>query len=318
MIRLAIVGEQAAGRYARVAWRFADLACVAVAGTGPDIGAIAEQVGAGIVSDEFEQLLQQHGDEFDAVLVHGDFARRETHGQVAAEAAKHVLVEFPWTRSPLALGELCRAHNRVGMVARPWRFLPCVAIVKQQLEAGKLGQLGLVRMHRWDASGYAGSLVEERMARDLDLVCWLFDAAPTEIYGHGPPAGNSQDGNPGAGNLEDESGYAQLHLGFRGGGMAVLDYWTGLPRGDDYFSLTAIGSSGAAYADDHHDVHLVYRGGRPSACRSSQTDFAVAAQLRMFLDAIAANCPPATDGLPLREVMAAAAQSILKREMVAC
>jgi predicted dehydrogenase len=306
MIRLAIVGAKAAGQYARVAWRFADVAFVAIAGIGPDIDANAERLGAGIVCDGIDKLLEQHGAEFDAVLVHGS-SSREANGLIAAEAAKHVLVEAPWTTSSLVIESLCEAHERIGMEARPWRLLPSVASVKQQLVEGKLGQLGLIRLHCWDSSGAAGSIVE-RMAGQLDLACWLFDRAPTEIYGHGLPTGNP----------DNEHGYAQLHLGFSDGGMAVLDHWRTLPRGDDYFSLTAIGSSGAAYADDHHNMQLVYRGGRPEASRISQSDFAVAAQLRAFLDAIAAGSSPQINDIALREVIVAASESIRQREVVAC
>ena len=120
MIRLAIVGANAAGQYAQVAWRFSDLAFVAIAGSGPDIDANAERLGAGIVCDDFDELLRQHGAEFDAVLihgdpVHGDVAEREAHGRAAAEAAKHVLVEVPWTTSSSSIEQFCEAHERIGM-----------------------------------------------------------------------------------------------------------------------------------------------------------------------------------------------------------
>ena len=48
---------------------------------------------------------------------------------------------------------------------------------------------------------------------------------------------------------------------FPEGGMALIDCSRALqPSCDPYFSLTVIGSTGAAYADDHHNTNLLYKG----------------------------------------------------------
>ncbi|MCP4903899.1 MAG: hypothetical protein GY910_02880 [bacterium] len=47
--------------------------------------------------------------------------------------------------------------------------------------------------------------------------------------------------------------------------MAVLDFSDRLPEGQGYDSLSMIGSSGAAYSDDHHNTHLLFAGGNPAA-----------------------------------------------------
>ena len=52
--------------------------------------------------------------------------------------------------------------------------------------------------------------------------------------------------------------------------MAMIDVAASLPSGGDYFSLTMIGGTGAAYADDHHNMNLLYSGGQPNAIRASQ------------------------------------------------
>ena len=83
-----------------------------------------------------------------------------------------------------------------------------------------------------------------------------------------------------------DRGYVQVHLGFAHGGMALIGVANTLPPGDGYRSLTLIGSSGAAYADDHHQTQLLYRGGLPSAARTSESHVAETSLLRDFLNEV--------------------------------
>jgi hypothetical protein len=52
--------------------------------------------------------------------------------------------------------------------------------------------------------------------------------------------------------------------------MALLACSSALPAGDDYRSLSVIGSAGAAYADDHQNMQLIYRGRHPQAIRAEE------------------------------------------------
>ena len=56
--------------------------------------------------------------------------------------------------------------------------------------------------------------------------------------------------------------------------MALVDHCDHLPAGDGYHSLAVIGSAGAAYADDHQNMQLVFRGGHPQAIRTEEDDAA--------------------------------------------
>ena len=47
--------------------------------------------------------------------------------------------------------------------------------------------------------------------------------------------------------------------------MAMLDFTDTLPEGENYRSLSLIGSKGAAYADDHRNRNLLFAGGAPKA-----------------------------------------------------
>jgi predicted dehydrogenase len=73
----------------------------------------------------------------------------------------------------------------------------------------------------------------------------------------------------------------------------MIDVAGSLPAGGDYFSLSMIGSTGAAYADDHHNMNLLYSGGQPSALRASQGRADLAGQLQEFVDAIGEQRPAA-------------------------
>ena len=86
--------------------------------------------------------------------------------------------------------------------------------------------------------------------------------------------------------------YIQFHLGFASDGMAMIDVATSLPSGGDYFSLTMIGGTGAAYADDHHNMNLLYSGGQPNALRASQGRADLFGQLQEFVDAIGEQRKP--------------------------
>lgn len=164
----------------------------------------------------------------------------------------------------LTVGSPDTATTEIGI--NPDRFLPSRQLIRQQLDSGKLGDVGLVRVHRWEPTK---TQVEDVPAetfglptglfRDLDLVLWLVGQSPNAIH-----AVEQSD----AANSRGRS--IQVHLGFPSGAMALIDYSNQLPDGDGYQSLSVIASSGAAYADDHQNMQLVFRGGRPQAVRSEE------------------------------------------------
>jgi predicted dehydrogenase len=178
-------------------------------------------------------------------------------------AGKHVLVsaDAGWSKEMLqSLAEIAKDANVRFTVANPDRYLPSRRLIRQQLDAGKLGEPGLVRLHRWAPAERDGSAL-----RDLDLVMWYFGKPPNLVY----------------------AVQHVVHLCFPGGGMALLDQARGLPAGDRYDSLAVICSSGAAYADDHQNMQLLYRGGSPKAVRTDEGIQQWSALLQEFVDSIA-------------------------------
>jgi predicted dehydrogenase len=174
----------------------------------------------------------------------------------------HVLVTPRAGLSVDALERLSAARRSGAQlaVANPDRFLPSRQLIRQQLDAGRLGEPGLVRIHRWiplnpesEGTHDAPEVLPASMTQDVDVALWLMGEAPNVVYAL-ECAGEDRD-----------SCSTQLHLGFPGGGMALVDYSNQLPLGDGYQSLSLIGSAGAAYADDHQNMQLLYRGRGPEA-----------------------------------------------------
>jgi predicted dehydrogenase len=186
----------------------------------------------------------------------------------------HVLLAAqPW----LSRGDVDRLSAAAGQrsaeclfLVNPDRYLPSRQLVRQHIESGKLGDVGLVRSHRW-APIAAGSsprtpMFPPRLVRDLDVVNWLLGKMPNVVYS------------------AKSSGFIQVHLGFPDGAMALIDNHDQLPPGDGYHSLTVIGSSGAAYADDHHDRQLHFGGGPPQAVPTGEGEAHLAVMVQEFVD----------------------------------
>ncbi|MGI8977993.1 MAG: Gfo/Idh/MocA family protein [Pirellulaceae bacterium] len=134
-------------------------------------------------------------------------------------------------------------------------MLPSRQFIKRELDAGKLGEPGLIRIHHWEEAGGeldAAHALPSALLQQIDVILWLMGKSPTVVYAveHGERARNRQ------------GRYLQVHLGFPGDAMALLDYSSLHPPGDPYRSLHVIGSAGAAYADDQQNMQLLYKGGQ--------------------------------------------------------
>lgn len=150
------------------------------------------------------------------------------------------------------------------VVANPDRYPPSRQLIRRQIP-DTLGEPGLIRLHHWVSSSTFPAPL-----RDLDVTLWLAGRRPDRVYAVAPDSGR----------------YVQVHLGFPGGGMALLDFDGSLPSGDGYQSLSVIAANGAAYADDHQNVQLAFRGGHPQAIRTDEQAGQLAAISQEFVDAI--------------------------------
>jgi predicted dehydrogenase len=230
------------------------------------------------------------------------------------EAGRHTLLAArPWLTAGVLDG-LADAASGAGVqlaVLNADRFLPSRQLIRQQLDAGRLGEPGLVRIHRWVQRGApdagAGEGPAAPMARDIDTASWLMGAPPEVVFAL------QVEGDHGGGRS------TLVHLGFPGGGMALIDYSDDLPPGDGYRSLSLIGSSGAAYADDHQNAQLVYRGGHPQALGVDEGGKERLALVQAFVDGIAQGQDFTASVSAWRTVMAgadAARESVASRRAV--
>ena len=287
-MRLALIGDKADHRgYAKIASRLegVSLTNVSLADAG--------------------ETLQNHSGDFDAAAIHSAGSRQEELALLAVAAEKHVLLETPAVslESARRLQTACEAANVRWMLGQSSRFLPSMAEVKASVCSGRLGEPGLLRVHRWAPSDSAELPGGRCLWREIDLACWLFESLPTSVYALDNPS----------------AAYVQLHLGFPNDAMALLDFCGSLPAGDDYFSLSLIGSTGAAYADDHHNRQLVYRGGRAATLGVGQGSLDLLAQLQKFQQAIERQQTPSVadaEQQTILQVLAAAEQSLANNQAV--
>ena len=323
MLRLALMGgSDDASQYERIAARIRNGRFTAVVASDPRTArSTAESVGAEIRVDGFDELLAGHAGAFDAIVLHSPGKSQQQYCLLAAAAGKHVLAAMPLAHSRDAALRIISACREAGvrlMVAQASRFSPALQTVKESLDGGQLGDPGLVRIHSWKAAPDGGW---QRAAEDsgqdsdrqrllsglvgeIDLACWLFGGRPDLVY--------ALERNT-SGPSSHDPDYVQLHLGFAGGGMALIDYTPSLPQGDGYFSLSLIGSSGAAYADDHRNMQLLYGGGRTAAIKVGEGEALRILQLQEFINSIEENrAPPVTgaDALQVIDVAEAAAASL--------
>ena len=297
----ALIGAGAAERYADALLRLPEVCVAAVVdGDSARREEAARRLGAGLQAGTLSELLAEHPDCCTAVLAHGAADTRMDDAAAAARHGKHVLLELPPAAGAdalAALGEQCAAASVCLMIAGTLRFLPSQQVLKQRLDSGKLGDLGLLRAHRWVEGAGAGPAPtwQTLAAPYLDLANWLFGDRPERVY--------ACAGAP---------GYAQIHLGFRAGGMALIDVSAGLPPGDGYRSVSVIGSAGAGYADDHHNRALLFAGGDPAARNPGEGNHDLAGELADFTAATCERRAPgvtASDGCAALQVVEAAAAS---------
>ena len=317
MIRLALIGCDSAASYAAISSRLSGATITAVADSDAATAEAARvELGAAVSGDTLEELLAAHGDAFEAVVVDAPVDCRAQLAGRAAEAGKHVLVETPIATSALKADGVLSAAERAGvrlMAGNLARFAPAGATVKEVLDSGELGEPGLLRIHRWESLGTGswpaldeeqGSVVVRNLSAEIDLAIWLFGGLPTEVYATGRRVSH--------GGI-DQPDYVQVHLGFEGDGMSLIDYSVSLPPGPGYHFLSMIGSKGAAYADDHHNVNLVYGAGGTRALGAGQGAGHILAQLQEFVDAVSEDREPAStgaDGRSALQVAEAAAESM--------
>lgn len=199
-------------------------------------------------------------------------------------------------------------------ISNPDRYLPSRQLIQQQLLAGKLGRPGLIRLHRWESAARQSETltgIPIPLLLDLDLAARLMGAPPNVLYAASPSS-------PVEADVTGRT--IQVHLGFPGGAMALVDYSSALPSGNGYQYLSVMGSLGAAYSDDQQNMQLIFQGQHPVAVPASEGIRASVNLAQDFIDGLLSGRDRSTDLQGWRQAMhmiQAVSQSLSTRQAVA-
>ncbi len=206
-----------------------------------------------------EQLFENAADRFDIAVVDSTLPMRAEIARRLAEVGKPSCLNFPPASQASEWNELSAVFQRTGvpwMVANPWRCHAYLNTIQQSLESNQLGRPGLLRLHHWARRPTISRLdqvgIVTLAATQLDVACWLFGGRPTSVYAVALPQSSPSSDR----EMDERTGGLQIHLGFADGGMAQLGCVVA-PHCQPYSMVTLVGSQGAAYADDHHNMNLL-------------------------------------------------------------
>jgi len=316
-IRLALIGCKGnTALWRDIATRLKD-ACFTVAVDSDDaLGkSMAEAIGASVVVDSFDTALMKHHGEFDAMVTNTSSSELTPIALIAEASQKHVILNAPGGDSLPAIellmdGDPQTKKDNYLAIRDTLRSTPSIQVIKERLDSGKLGSPSLLRVHRWRSINHdERAPLTNTLFADVDLALWLFNAKPTEVYALAR-GDRSADSTP---------DFIQIHFGFPEGGMALLDFSAALPEGKGYDSLSLIGSTGAAYSDDHNNTHLLFNGGNPDALISGQGKRHLALEIQGFVDAIIGESPPPVgmgDCLRVHQVIEAIQRSLVAKQVL--
>ncbi len=172
-------------------------------------------------------------------------------------------------------------------LGRRYRFQPSVSALLESLQEGQLGDLGILRLHRWFGEATAAARRRDDLLDAFDVALQVFGSVPDRIYAL----------------TRGGEGTMQLHFGFPGNGMAVMDFAWELPAGRSYESLHLIGDRGAGYADDHRNMSLLYGGNDPLALPVESSEVEIASMLTSFLAPRVDSEGGLVDGAKMRLLM---------------
>ena len=153
MMRMALIGCRAVDAIATAIDGIDDARVVAVVDPdAEDAERAARIMGATGQHETLERLLDERGEDIDAVLLIDPDAVTVSSVDMAAAAGKHILVDMPLALTAAETQECderCRAADVTLCLGISSRHLPAHKQVREALHAGRLGTPGLVRVHSW-------------------------------------------------------------------------------------------------------------------------------------------------------------------------
>jgi myo-inositol 2-dehydrogenase/D-chiro-inositol 1-dehydrogenase len=207
-----------------------------------------------VVYEDYHEVLDRA--DVDAVVVCSPNSEHHHMVLELAEAGKHVLCDSPLSLTTAQADEMIEACDSQGVslgVAHPCRFAPVMWEMKHRVEGGEIGRiltLSATNRVRSTLTGWfldpqlsGGGCIRQQVADALDLVRWLTDREPVEVYAEAAALAR-----PGL-SVED---VGVLLVTFEGGLVATLDAsWNRPPnwtRGVD-MTLRVLGTEGVIEGD---------------------------------------------------------------------
>lgn len=196
------------------------------------------------------EFLEQSRDSLDAVAIRCPLESRCDLGRAALLNGLHVLMTAPFGLSVADADAIADEATQRGLVVYPERtahWHPYRRTIHDALNADQLGEPGLVRIHHWLGRD------DPKPSTRLDQA---FQAVDISDLGFNKPrrvfATTSGDVDH---DQNDPLDYLQIHLGYANGSSALIDV-AHIDAATGYQNVSLIGSDGAAYADDHANMHL--------------------------------------------------------------
>lgn len=278
---------------------------------------LAERSG-GRATAEMDEALADSG--VDAVLIALPTSLHRMATERAAAAGKHVFCEKPIARTvedATAMTEACAKAGVIFQVGHVVRFYSEYARIKQVIDEGTLGQIGMVRTMRrsgpvmerspWFADlEKNGGIIIDLMIHDLDTLRWYFGDVE-RVYAHGLSYTEWQQTRD----------VAMASLRFRNGVIAHLDAsWA---HGGFYTAIEVAGEKGLLSHNSRKSATLTFESSEGAGVANNMPSTIYARpstanppmrELMHFVDAIRTGSPVMTDGEESTRTLALA-QSVL-------
>ncbi|MDX2034592.1 MAG: bi-domain-containing oxidoreductase [Blastocatellia bacterium] len=278
-IRLGLIG---AGNFAKSVLlprlaksRGVQLAGIATA-TGRNAKAIGEQYGFGFCTTDYRELLGR--EEINTVLI---ATRHDTHARMTAEclrAGKAVFVEKPLAIDHEGLEEIQAAGQPVPrvMVGFNRRFSPLSTQLKAFFTAaGPLAityrvNAGEIPKESWIQADEGGGRIVGEVCHFVDLLQFLTDAAPTEVFAFAAVSGVDT---------------LTIVLKFADGSIGNINYFATGDRGFPKERVEVYGGGRVAVLDDFRTLET-WRDGKRALTRRVSQEKGFDQELAAFLDAV--------------------------------
>jgi UDP-N-acetylglucosamine 3-dehydrogenase len=246
-----------------------------------------------------------------------------SHKDMALKAAgegRHVILEKPIARTIEDAGEILEAFSGGGprlFVGHVVRFFPEYVGIKDKIEAGELGTIGVVRTSRrspflrgwndWYADWrVSGGVLVDLLIHDFDFLRWTLGNIE-RVYARGVQ-----------GREYNRLDYALVTLRFEGGAIAHIEGHWGYP-GPFNYSIEVAGSRAILTADSTEPAALDLVGSSDEAPDLASGRSPYERELAHFVRCIATGEEPVVrpeDAYEALRISLAATESIVKGEPV--